>query len=307
MSSLSSAKKGNRKATDLETSTVSSVPSPVTSCGPVPGSSSAASTSMASPATPRVLPPRFPLRVGITWQKGEKLEAMDFSRTWYPSKIVDIDEEAKYVLIHFEGWNQRYDEWVPMDSDKLRPVTRHSDRKDKGVKKRRIHPHPVSDLPYIYRAGDKVLAKWTDCKKYPAKISRLMEDGMYEVIFYDGVTRHIQPINIQPIPEEMSHLVSKTVPIEVPPAPKAKLSFKQIKVSLPVLDRIRLSSRGRIIRRKKFQPKKSTSCSGRGRPVGSLDSVEDVVSCNHYYFSFCFVQTQLFILTVCCNYFHHLL
>ncbi|BFZ20919.1 hypothetical protein BsWGS_23958 [Bradybaena similaris] len=344
--SFSGAKKGNRRATtDGETNTMSSVPSHVPSCDPTPGSSSAASasmsstasasmsstasasmssaasTSMSSAAAPRVIPPRFPVRVGITWRKGEKLEAMDFSHTWYPAKIVEIDEVAKYVLIHFEGWNQRYDEWVSMDSEKLRPVTRHSDRKDKGNKKRRIHPHP------IYRAGEKVLAKWTDCKKYPAKVSRLMEDGMYEVIFYDGVTRHIQPINIQPMPESMKDL--KTVPVPAPSAPKAKLSFKQIKVSLPdsvrrvkdrldkgvtssgktvsdktvshktvsdknkvperikelvdkgrpldaipscgvVLDRIRLSSRGRILTKKKFQPKKSPSSSRRGRPVGSL-------------------------------------
>uniref|UniRef100_A0A0B7AM32 C2H2-type domain-containing protein n=1 Tax=Arion vulgaris TaxID=1028688 RepID=A0A0B7AM32_9EUPU len=112
-----------------------------------------------------------------------------------------------------------------MDSEKLRPVTRHSERKDKGFKRRRIHPHP------IYRAGEKVLAKWIDCKKYPAKISRLKEDGMYEVTFYDGVTRLIQPMNIQPIPEDMMHL--KTLPPEVPPAPRTKLSFKQIKVHLP--------------------------------------------------------------------------
>lgn len=67
----------------------------------------------------------------------------------YPSKIVEIDEEDKYVLIHFEGWNSRYDEWVPMDSDKLRPQTRHSERKDKGNKKRRNLPQPVSSPSYV--------------------------------------------------------------------------------------------------------------------------------------------------------------
>lgn len=33
------------------------------------------------------------------------------------------------VMIHFDGWNQRYDEWIEMDSEKLRPKTRHSTRK----------------------------------------------------------------------------------------------------------------------------------------------------------------------------------
>lgn len=34
-------------------------------------------------------------------------------------------------MIHFDGWNQRYDEWIEMDSEKLRAKTRHSARKGK--------------------------------------------------------------------------------------------------------------------------------------------------------------------------------
>ncbi|CAL1530605.1 unnamed protein product [Lymnaea stagnalis] len=199
-------------------------------CSP-PLSSTSLGTCQAASGPYRVSHMRFPVRVGISWVKGEKLEAMDFSRTWYPSKIVEIDEEQKLVLIHFEGWNQRYDEWVPMDSDKLRPVTRHSERKDKGVKKRRIHPHPVSEPSSIYRAGEQVLAKWTDCKKYPAKVSRLLEDGSYEVNFYDGVSCQIQAMNIQPMPEDMKNM--KLLSMKSPPSLKPKISFKNIKVTLP--------------------------------------------------------------------------
>ncbi|KAK3786063.1 hypothetical protein RRG08_058125 [Elysia crispata] len=177
-----------------------------------------------TPVVPRSSVLRFPVRIGITWKKGERLEAQDFSNTWYPSKIVEISEEEKAVLIHFEGWNQRYDEWVDMASERLRPTTRHSERKDKGInKRRRVHPHP------IYRPGDEVLARWKDCKKYPAKISRLVEESTYEVIFYDGVTHLIQAMNIQPLPEEIKAMKAKNVP----PPPKAKLSFKQVKVNLP--------------------------------------------------------------------------
>lgn len=43
--------------------------------------------------------------------------------------MLEVDLSDQTVLIHFEGWNQRYDEWVPMHSDKLRPLTRTSDRK----------------------------------------------------------------------------------------------------------------------------------------------------------------------------------
>lgn len=32
-----------------------------------------------------------------------------------------MDEKDKKVLIHFEGWNHRYDEWIAFDSERLRP------------------------------------------------------------------------------------------------------------------------------------------------------------------------------------------
>ncbi|KAK3095742.1 hypothetical protein FSP39_018426 [Pinctada imbricata] len=74
---------------------------------------------------------KFPVRPGISWKKGERVEAMDFMNKWYPAKIVDIEEDEQSVMIHFDGWNSRYDEWVPMTSEKLRPRVRYSSRKDK--------------------------------------------------------------------------------------------------------------------------------------------------------------------------------
>ena len=39
----------------------------------------------------------------------------------YSAKICRVDEKDKKVLIHFEGWNHRYDEWIAFDSERLRP------------------------------------------------------------------------------------------------------------------------------------------------------------------------------------------
>ena len=52
-----------------------------------------------------------------------------FSR--YSAKIIDIDEEDTAVLVHFEGWNSRYDQWMDMSSEKIRAKARHSGRKEK--------------------------------------------------------------------------------------------------------------------------------------------------------------------------------
>ena len=44
---------------------------------------------------------------------------------------MEVDESSFQVLIHFDGWNQRYDEWLEMSSDRMRPIKRHSGRKEK--------------------------------------------------------------------------------------------------------------------------------------------------------------------------------
>ena len=48
----------------------------------------------------------------------------------YTAKIVNLDEVDKTVLIHFEGWNSRFDEWLGFESDRLRPLARVSARKE---------------------------------------------------------------------------------------------------------------------------------------------------------------------------------
>ena len=57
----------------------------------------------------------------------------------FPAKIREVNEEDMEVLIHFDGWNQRYDEWLPMTTERIRPMTRHSARKDKNRKARTVN------------------------------------------------------------------------------------------------------------------------------------------------------------------------
>ncbi|OWF49738.1 PHD finger protein 20-like protein 1 isoform X2 [Mizuhopecten yessoensis] len=161
---------------------------------------STCSTSSSSSQSHGQIRGRCPNRPGIIWRKGEKVEAMDFMKKWYSAKIVDIDDEEATVLIHFEGWNQRYDEWVEMSSEKLRPKMRHSGRKEK--KKR---------LSGEYKLGESVYARWTDCKMYPGKITTVQTDGSYEIVFYDGFKKSVQPINIRPRtvdPKQKSEIIN---------------------------------------------------------------------------------------------------
>lgn len=36
------------------------------------------------------------------------------------AKVVEVQEEEEEVLVHFERWNSRYDEYLKMSSERLR-------------------------------------------------------------------------------------------------------------------------------------------------------------------------------------------
>ena len=44
-------------------------------------------------------------------------------------------------------------------------------------------------LGQIYREGEKVYAKWKDCKSYPAQVNKRFEDGQF--YYYDGRNQRI--------------------------------------------------------------------------------------------------------------------
>ena len=175
-----------------------------------------------------------------------------------------MDEGDLTVLIHFEGWNQRYDEWLSMYSEDIRPSTRHSERskgktrrysemvsgwcrdswpawrtpgdqRDRrlynlsgpaqklvvhtsempgglvgfhicrtGLKIGRRNPFgmklchapclciagvqvchqsvtKVSSMSSLqtYKLGDYVFAKWSDCRMYPARVTKLNQNGRW--------------------------------------------------------------------------------------------------------------------------------
>ncbi|CAE1282938.1 PHF20 [Acanthosepion pharaonis] len=232
-----------------------------------------------TPATPSPSRSRrLPCRPGIVWRPCERLEAMDFLHKWYPAKIVTVREEDLMVLIHFEGWNQRYDEWVEMKSERLRPMSRHSERKEK------------KKLMTSRKVGDHVLAKWSDCKMYPAKILSNKLPAGYEVLFYDGFKKLVQPSNIQTLPPDFKKMdpipnqpaiggsnteeslssmppslvqsVSKEAPTQAKQPKKNKTTVKET----PAID----SKLSGVVRERRASSASSTSSSG----TVSVDSTE---------------------------------
>ncbi|KAK1331880.1 hypothetical protein QTO34_007556, partial [Cnephaeus nilssonii] len=111
----------------------------------------------------------------------------------YPSRIEKIDYEEGKMLVHFERWSHRYDEWIYWDSNRLRPLERPSLRKE-GLK-------DEEDF-FDFKAGEEVLARWTDCRYYPAKIEAINKEGTFTVQFYDGVIRCLKRMHIKAMPED---------------------------------------------------------------------------------------------------------
>nr|3QII_A Chain A, PHD finger protein 20 [Homo sapiens] len=67
------------------------------------------------------------------------------------------------------------------------------------------HHHHHSSRENLYFQGgssefqinEQVLACWSDCRFYPAKVTAVNKDGTYTVKFYDGVVQTVKHIHVK--------------------------------------------------------------------------------------------------------------
>ncbi|KAM3878370.1 PHD finger protein 20-like [Diretmus argenteus] len=134
-----------------------------------------------------------PNRRGIIFEVGAQLEARDNLKNWYAANIEKIDYDDEKVLIHYRQWSHRYDEWFEWTSPYLRPVER--------IQLRRQGLQEDAPVPGFH-VNDKVLASWSDCRFYPAKVLSVNKDASYTVKFYDGVIQTVKGIHVKPFVKE---------------------------------------------------------------------------------------------------------
>ncbi|NWY61832.1 PHF20 protein, partial [Chionis minor] len=162
-----------------------------------------------------------PNRRGINFEVGAQLEARDRLKNWYPAHIEEIDYEEGKVLIHFKRWNHRYDEWFCWDSPYLRPLEKIQLRKEG------LHEEEGSAGFHI---NDQVLACWSDCRFYPAKVTSVNKDGTYTVKFYDGVVQTVKNIHVKAFSKDQN-IVGNAKPKErgneIPSSPEKREKFKE--------------------------------------------------------------------------------
>ena len=139
-------------------------------------------TEIGSPNTPQ----GFIEGSGISLENvkvGYALEAASFDGKWYFGKIVSVDDSDGTFLVHFDGWNVRFDEWYKFSSKKVRPL-----------------PHSVElsrKKTSVFSPGENVLAKWVDDKFYRCHVVKTKPGDKYEVRFEDGVLTTVEMSKIR--------------------------------------------------------------------------------------------------------------
>ncbi|RXG54175.1 PHD finger protein 20-like protein 1 [Armadillidium vulgare] len=135
---------------------------------------------------------------GINFVQGAKLEVLDSrDNKWYQCKVVQVDWGELDILVHYERWSVRFDEWLKMDSTRIRPLT----LKDKSK--------------VIFKMGEKVLGFWApDSKYYLGIIKKHTSEDFYEVQFYDGYTKTLRTSQLKKItnPKQYSGIDIKSSP-----------------------------------------------------------------------------------------------
>lgn len=83
----------------------------------------------------------------------------------YPITILDMDVEEREVLCHYEN-SQSSDEWVCVDSCRIRPIT--------------VKPAVKPE----FQINQKVMATWNDNRKFPAVVKTIFPDGKLIISLY---------------------------------------------------------------------------------------------------------------------------
>lgn len=135
----------------------------------------------------------------INFVPGTSIEAQNFDGKWVSVKVVEIDMEEREVLVRSCDKNAKSksginDEWISMDSARLRPT------------------QPVQ----TFEVGEKVLARWNDCRKFPATIKRVLENDTYDVLFDDGYPKIVRGVHINKFNPKNSTKISAEPIVQQP-------------------------------------------------------------------------------------------
>ena len=53
------------------------------------------------------------------WRVGDMIDALDTVNTWLEARVVDVNVKDELLYIHFDGWADKWNEWIPAKSKRL--------------------------------------------------------------------------------------------------------------------------------------------------------------------------------------------
>ena len=111
---------------------------------------------------PSCLTARGSKKASANWRnlmgEGYNVLAKDTTGKWLEGKVIEVDAKQQ-VLVHFLGWNSKFDEWYSRDSDKIQPL----DAPPGLVPKKPPAPEKGSTAAKV--AAEKAAAKKVAAKK----------------------------------------------------------------------------------------------------------------------------------------------
>ncbi|XP_055676875.1 uncharacterized protein LOC129786087 [Lutzomyia longipalpis] len=135
---------------------------------------------------------------------GKRIEAQDFNNVWHSAMVMEVDNADREVLVHLEIKDPEQstgivDEWIPMDSSRLRPLQ---------VKSEADKQKPI----VTFIIGEKVHARWNDARKFRATVTKVLENNTYEILFDDGISKVVTTKEIWKIRPTVTNLFGKNRP-----------------------------------------------------------------------------------------------
>uniref|UniRef100_A0A7S2GNI3 Ubiquitin-like domain-containing protein n=1 Tax=Octactis speculum TaxID=3111310 RepID=A0A7S2GNI3_9STRA len=83
---------------------------------------------------------------------GQWLDAKDTVNQWLEATVMDVNAERAEILIHYNGWPTRWDEWMPFKSGRIAPFR---SRTVHSVHSPFVSPSPVSVVANAPSTGDE--------------------------------------------------------------------------------------------------------------------------------------------------------
>jgi hypothetical protein len=111
---------------------------------------------------------------------GDRIDAKDKSQLWYEAIVKNTDNAKAEVFVHYIGWGTKYDEWIPISSDRLQLL--HSET---GYWRDNLRLDDPVEILCIHSEGSEIKRRW-----FRGIVARMNERSDKLLVEYDKRGSH---------------------------------------------------------------------------------------------------------------------